>query len=77
MDLEEVYTQICTSLKKYIHTRPRDYFVATPQQVHCDSMRVARTRKIPFRLATLVGPSIAICAYQGLLEVTKAQMITS
>ena len=57
-------------------------------------MRVARTRKIPFRLATLlhitqlmtrssiisssaVGPSIAICAYQGLLEVTKAQMITS
>ena len=48
-DVHEAYALISKAICKVIHTQPRDYLVASPQQVMADAMRVADVRRIPFK----------------------------
>ena len=48
----EAYTEICRSLKKYIHTEPGDYLVAVPSQIQFDALRVSACRHIQYEPET-------------------------
>jgi len=52
-NIENAYAEISRTLKKYIHTEPQHYCVATAAQIRSDAMRVAKTRNKPFRFDTL------------------------
>ena len=51
--IERAFGEISRTLKKYIHTEPHHYFVATAAQIRSDAMRVAKSRKIQFQFDTL------------------------
>lgn len=44
-DIHEAYNRISLKLKKYIHTRPRDYMVATMRDVQLEALRWADKRQ--------------------------------
>ena len=49
VDVYETYSHICQVLQRKIHTRPRDYFVASQQQIQSDAMRLASVRGVAFK----------------------------
>ena len=44
-DVHEAYNRLNLKLKKYIHTRPRDYMIATTKDVQLEALRWADTRQ--------------------------------
>ncbi|CAE7205294.1 unnamed protein product, partial [Symbiodinium sp. CCMP2456] len=47
-DVHEAYACVSKKLRRYIHTRPRDYFVASDTDIHLDAHRIATQRRVPF-----------------------------
>ena len=52
VDVHEAYKVLCKVLKKRVSTKPRDYLVATPQQIQADALRIAQDRKVEFKPET-------------------------
>jgi hypothetical protein len=52
VDVHQAYRVLCKVLRKRVSTRPRDYLVATPQQVQADALRIAQDRKVEFKVET-------------------------
>ncbi|CAE6970572.1 unnamed protein product [Symbiodinium sp. CCMP2592] len=47
-DVHEAYACVSKKLRRYIQTRPRDYFVASDRDIHLDALRIAAQRRVQF-----------------------------
>ena len=49
LDPLELYAEIAAEIKRHVSTRPRDYFISSPEEVIFCAQELARVRKKPFK----------------------------